>query len=105
MAPTQPRSTPGRKEVAQPMRKVGRPRTTHSDPNYRQMSIYIPKDVRSRVKMRLFETGGEAIRQMPGAQELVVITNDDRRAQEAALWLVNAGQRTAILVADECSLQ
>jgi hypothetical protein len=23
------------------------------------MSIYIPKDVRSRVKMRLFETGGE----------------------------------------------
>jgi hypothetical protein len=47
----------------------------------------------------------EAIRQMPGAQELVVVTNDDRRAQEAALWLVNAGQRTAILVADECSLQ
>jgi hypothetical protein len=47
----------------------------------------------------------EAIRQMPGAQELVVVTNDDRRAQEAAQWLVNAGQHTAILVADECSLQ
>ena len=47
----------------------------------------------------------EAIQQMPGAQELVVVTNDDRRAQEAALWLANAGQPTAILVADECSLQ
>jgi hypothetical protein len=47
----------------------------------------------------------EAIRQVPGAQELVVVTNDDLRAQEAALWLVNAGQHTAILVADECSLQ
>ena len=23
------------------------------------MSIYVPKDVRSRVKVRLFETGGE----------------------------------------------
>jgi hypothetical protein len=47
----------------------------------------------------------EAIRQMPGAQAIVVVTNDDRRAQEAAQWLVNAGQHTAILVADECSLQ
>jgi hypothetical protein len=47
----------------------------------------------------------EAIRQMPGAHQLVVVTNDDRRAQEAALWLANAGHRTAILVADECTLQ
>ncbi|HLG94929.1 MAG TPA: hypothetical protein VKX49_01325 [Bryobacteraceae bacterium] len=47
----------------------------------------------------------EAIRRMPGAPELVVVTSDGRRAQETALWLVNAGQHTAILVADECPLQ
>lgn len=46
----------------------------------------------------------EAIRQIRGAQELVVVTNDDRRAQESAQWLANGGH-TAILVADECSLQ
>jgi hypothetical protein len=41
--------------------------------------------------------------QMPGAAELVVVTNDDRRAHDAALWLVNSGNLSAILVADECS--
>jgi hypothetical protein len=39
--------------------KRGRPRAKHSSPDYQQMSVYIPKDVRSKVKMRLFETGGE----------------------------------------------
>jgi hypothetical protein len=43
----------------QAAKKVGRPRAKHSDPNYVQMSVYIHKDVRTKVKMRLFETGGE----------------------------------------------
>jgi len=46
----------------------------------------------------------EAIRQMPAAWGLVVVTDDDQRAQEVARWLVNSAQHTAILVADECSL-
>jgi len=47
----------------------------------------------------------ETIRQLPGAAELVVLTNDDLRAVEAAVWLVNSGNLSAILVADECSVQ
>jgi hypothetical protein len=47
----------------------------------------------------------EAICRLPGALSLVVVTNDDRRAQEAAQWLVNSGSLSAILVADECSIQ
>lgn len=43
----------------QPTKKVGRPRAKHSSPDYVQMSVYIHKDVRSKVKVRLFETGGE----------------------------------------------
>jgi hypothetical protein len=43
----------------QPKKKVGRPRAKHSDPSYVQMSVYIHKDIRTRVKMRLFETDGE----------------------------------------------
>jgi hypothetical protein len=46
----------------------------------------------------------EAIRQLPGAGEMVVLTDDDEKAVKAALWLVNLG-RAAILVADECSLE
>ncbi len=42
-----------------PVKKIGRPRAKHSDPNYVQMSIYISRDVRKRVKMKLFETSGE----------------------------------------------
>jgi len=44
----------------------------------------------------------EAINQLPGAEQLVVLTDDDERAIEVARWLVNVG-RSAILVADECS--
>ena len=45
--------------VPEPPKKVGRPRAKHSDPNYVQMSIYISRDVRAKVKMRLLETDGE----------------------------------------------
>jgi hypothetical protein len=47
-----------RKSSAQ-SKKVGRPRAKHSSPDYKQMSVYIHKDVRSKVKARLFETDGE----------------------------------------------
>lgn len=40
-------------------KKVGRPRAKHSSPDYAQMSVYIHKEVRNKVKMRLFETGSE----------------------------------------------
>lgn len=42
-----------------PQKKIGRPRAKHSDPNYVQMSIYIHKEVRSKVKVRLLENDGE----------------------------------------------
>jgi hypothetical protein len=58
-APTRSKTTFGRKDVKRPARKVGRPRAKHSDPDYVQMSVYVHKDVRTKVKMRLFETGGE----------------------------------------------
>ena len=38
---------------------VGRPRAKHSDPVYKQMSVYVHQDVRNKVKARLFEQGGE----------------------------------------------
>ena len=40
-------------------KKAGRPRAKHSDPDYKQMSVYVHKDVRNKVKARLFEQGGE----------------------------------------------
>ena|ERR1017187_6415885 len=42
-----------------PRRRSGRPPAKHSSPDYVQMSVYVHKDVRSKVKVRLFETGGE----------------------------------------------
>jgi hypothetical protein len=56
---SRPKPHPGRKEDAPPTKRVGRPRAKHSNPDYTQMSVYIPKDVRAKVKVRLFETGGE----------------------------------------------
>jgi len=47
------------KAVSPPKRKAGRPRAKHSDPDYRQMSVYVHKDVRSKVKARLLEQEGE----------------------------------------------
>jgi uncharacterized protein (DUF4415 family) len=42
-----------------PKKTVGRPRAKHSDPDYKQMSVYIHQDVRNKVKARLFEQDGE----------------------------------------------
>ena len=48
------------KKVAPKARKrVGRPPAKHSDPDYKQMSVYVHKDVRNKVKARLFEQEGE----------------------------------------------
>lgn len=47
------------KAVSKPKKKVGRPRAKHSDPAYKQMSVYIHQDVRNKVKARLFEQDGE----------------------------------------------
>ena len=49
----------GRKRPVQPKRKVGRPRAKHSSPDYTQVSLYLHKDVRNKVKVRLFEQGAE----------------------------------------------
>ena len=54
-----PAKPPKRAAAPEPPKKVGRPRAKHSDPNYVQMSIYISRDVRAKVKMRLLETDGE----------------------------------------------
>jgi hypothetical protein len=54
-----PGKPPKRGPTPEPPKKVGRPRAKHSDPNYVQMSIYISRDVRAKVKMRLLETDGE----------------------------------------------
>jgi len=40
-------------------KKPGRPPAKHSDPDYKQMSVYVHKDVRNKVKARLFEQEGE----------------------------------------------
>ncbi|WP_321478218.1 hypothetical protein [uncultured Paludibaculum sp.] len=47
----------------------------------------------------------EAIRQSPGASELTILTDDDDRATEVARWLVNHGEMTAVLIADECPVE
>ncbi len=39
--------------------KRGRKPAKHSNPEYQQMSVYIHRDVRAKVKMRLFEEDGE----------------------------------------------
>jgi hypothetical protein len=47
------------KAAAPAKKKSGRPRAKHSDPDYKQMSVYVHKDVRNKAKARLFEQGGE----------------------------------------------
>lgn len=47
------------KKAAPVKKKAGRPRAKHSDPAYKQMSVYVHQDVRNKVKARLFEQGGE----------------------------------------------
>jgi hypothetical protein len=48
-----------KKVAPQARKRVGRPPAKHSDPDYKQMSVYVHKDVRNKVKARLFEQGGE----------------------------------------------
>ena len=49
-----------RKRAGQTAKKmVGRPRAKHSSPDYTQVSLYLHKDVRNKVKVRLFEQGAE----------------------------------------------
>lgn len=45
--------------TAEPKMRVGRPRAKDSDPNYTLVSLYLDKDVRNKVKARLFERGEE----------------------------------------------
>jgi hypothetical protein len=52
-------ATARKKATAKPKKTVGRPRAKHSDPDYKQMSVYIHKDVRNKVKGRLLEQDGE----------------------------------------------
>jgi hypothetical protein len=48
-----------KKVAPQARKRVGRPPAKHSDPDYKQMSVYVHKDVRNKVKARLFEQEGE----------------------------------------------
>lgn len=48
-----------KKTATQLKKKPGRPRAKHSDPAYKQMSVYIHQDVRNKAKARLFEQSGE----------------------------------------------
>ena len=47
------------KYPADSIKKRGRKPAKHSNPEFVQMSCYISRDVRARVKMRLFEESGE----------------------------------------------
>lgn len=49
----------GRKYAPNTKKKAGRPRAKHSSPDYTQVSLYLHKDVRNKVKVRLFEQGAE----------------------------------------------
>ena len=59
-APGRSKPPSGRKDSVPALQKrVGRPPAKHSSPDYVQMSVYVHKDVRADVKVRLFQTGGE----------------------------------------------
>jgi hypothetical protein len=56
-------------------RGAGRPPAKHSSPDYFQMTVYVRKDVRRAIKIRLFEEGLEmsalvekAPKQLPGCR-------------------------------------
>lgn len=57
--PATARSGEKKTTATKPKKTVGRPRAKHSDPDYKQMSVYIHKDVRGKVKARLFEQDEE----------------------------------------------
>lgn len=46
-------------ELSVNRRASGRPRAKHSSPDYSQMTVYVRKDVRRAIKIRLFEEGLE----------------------------------------------
>jgi hypothetical protein len=52
-------SEPGESPACRSVQRVGRPPAKHSSPDYAQMTVYIHKDVRNRLKMRLFQEGME----------------------------------------------
>lgn len=54
-----PKAATNRKKAVQSKRTVGRPRAKHSSPDYTQVSLYLHKDVRKKVKMHLLEQGAE----------------------------------------------
>ena len=58
-ASKRPKAASGGKGSVPPTKRVGRPPAKHSSPDYVQMSVYIKKDVRTTVKIRLLKTGGE----------------------------------------------
>lgn len=41
------------------VRPIGRPPAKHSSPDYAQMTVYIRKDIRTALKIRLFQEGME----------------------------------------------
>ena len=49
------RAVSDQKSAVPSTKAVGRPRAKHSSPDYVQMSIYIHREIRNKVKMRLFE--------------------------------------------------
>ena len=46
-------------DVPKNERGVGRPQAKHSSPDYSQMTVYVRKDVRRAIKIRLFQEGLE----------------------------------------------
>ena len=56
---TMDNSAPGEPLSCGREHRVGRPPAKHSSPDYAQMTVYIHKDVRNALKMRLFQEGLE----------------------------------------------
>jgi hypothetical protein len=51
--------TPALSTVEPARRRAGRPPAKHSSPDYTQITVYVPKNVRNAVKVRLFQEGLE----------------------------------------------
>ena len=51
--------SPNSTAASAPQSKRGRPPAKHSSPDYVQMTVYVQKDVRNEVKIRLFQEGRE----------------------------------------------
>jgi hypothetical protein len=55
----QPVSPVNLEDVNKMQRGAGRPPAKHSSPDYSQLTVYVRKDVRRAIKIRLFEEGLE----------------------------------------------